>query len=123
MFRKLELAEEILIRKNGEEALFYLSAQTKGNIYAGPELIVLDNHMPVMDGIEMAERLNIYMPDFINSLSIIAISATEVPHEREQLYKLGIREFYLKPLTEAKVMEIYHRICGSRQDTVMNSYL
>lgn len=49
--QKQAIAEQVIIATNGQEGLDYLTTNSPSpSDKTWPELILLDNHMPVMDG-------------------------------------------------------------------------
>ncbi|CAH1002337.1 hypothetical protein LEM8419_03244 [Neolewinella maritima] len=49
-FRKLKIADEVVVRMNGREGLDYLTTPLPDGSYPRPDLLFLDINMPVMDG-------------------------------------------------------------------------
>jgi len=67
-----------------------------------PDLILMDNVMPVMGGVE-ATRLLREQPAFRN-VPIIAISASAAPADRERSLAAGVDAFMLKPIDFAELL-------------------
>lgn len=72
---------------NGVEALTYL-----GN-HPHPKLILLDNMMPIMNGIEFCRAIN--SDSSLNEIPIIMISAADL--NPSLIKKLNVRAFVRKP--------------------------
>ena len=106
---KLSIADSVKIARNGNEALEYIKSGCLPDELICPEFIILDNNMPVMDGIEFLETLN--KEDFINrdEVIILALVASAKEEEIEKFKELGVQEFTFKPLSEETVMEVYQR--------------
>ena len=49
-FGKMNIAEEVVVRANGQEGLDYLTTPLPTGHYPRPDLLFLDINMPVMDG-------------------------------------------------------------------------
>jgi FixJ family two-component response regulator len=59
-----------------------------------PDCLVLDLHMPVMDGFEVESQLT--RGDF--QIPVVAITGRDAPKERERILELGVAAFLQKPL-------------------------
>lgn len=61
-----------------------------------PDLIVLDLHMPHMDGFEVMEELGRRVPDG-SYLPILVLTADATPQARQRALSMGARDFLTKP--------------------------
>jgi CheY-like chemotaxis protein len=106
---KLDIADSVKVVKNGKEALDYIKEGCTDDEMICPELIIVDNHMPVMDGLEFMGHFN--QQNFSNrgEVIVLALVATSTEEEVERFKKLGVNEITYKPLTENLIMEIYQR--------------
>lgn len=107
VIKKLDLCNNVRVSNNGEEALLYLTkycCSFEENHF--PELIILDNHMPEMNGIEFLETIKEINISSNHKMKIVVLTGTDNPEEKEKILKLGIEKIYSKPLTEEKLMEI-----------------
>ncbi len=68
-----------------------------------PDLILMDNVMPVMNGLEATRRLR-QQPAF-RSTPIIAISASASPVDRQRSLAAGVDEFLNKPIDFDQLLE------------------
>lgn len=83
------------IASNGQEAL----EMYRQNKY---DLIIMDLHMPVMDGLEASRQIRSYEKE-INSgkrVYMIALSATSVSEIKEKCLQSGMDDFMEKPFKE-----------------------
>ena len=78
---------EVKIVENGEEAI-------KSVFFEQPDLILMDTHMPVLDGYETTKLLR--RNGFKNK--IITVSASAMQVEKEKALKSGADLFIAKPL-------------------------
>jgi len=78
---------------NGEEVLAALQRQPY-------DVVLLDLHMPVMDGLEAARRIRREYPDGTRPW-LIALTANTMPGDREQCLAAGMDDFLGKPLKVA----------------------
>jgi signal transduction histidine kinase len=81
---------DVDIATNGLEAFEKL----KANDY---NLILMDTHMPVMNGIESTKRIRKEMGDSKKNIPIISFSASVVKSEKEQAREAGVDDFIDKP--------------------------
>lgn len=92
------LANEIIVTRDGEEALDYL--YRRGN-YATrssdhPAVILLDRELPKIDGLEVLRRVK-----SDNNLRMIPVVVLTSSHEEKDLvssYKLGMNAYVVKPV-------------------------
>ncbi len=88
---------------NGEEALALLEAQE-------PDLVLMDMRMPVMDGYKATRRLK--ATDAGRNTPVIAVSASALTEERDQILATGADEFICKPFRESELFEGIGRLLG-----------
>ena len=63
------------------------------------DLILMDIHMPVMDGLEATQNIRTN-PDNPNQMTtIIALTAVALQEEKKRAFKVGINDFVAKPFT------------------------
>ena len=92
--------------KNGREAIDQLSQSAF-------DLIIMDLHMPVMDGQE-ATKIIRSMESERRHTPILALTADVLPEHRELSFKAGIDEYLEKPINELQLWSIIHKLLGSR---------
>lgn len=86
---------------NGRDALDLLA---EGSY----DVVLLDVHMPVMDGVEAVRELRRTQQDGPRQ-RVIALTAHAVPEEQERLMKLGFDQVIAKPL---RFDELFREIEG-----------
>ncbi|MFC6671298.1 response regulator [Marinobacterium aestuariivivens] len=72
-----------------------------------PDLILMDVHMPEMDGIEATRLLRQSYP----GLPIVALTANVVKREHQALQDAGISRIMLKPINEQALLETVQTLC------------
>lgn len=96
LIRKNHSHKKIVLFDDPKQALGYIQEQT-------PDLILLDLHMPEIDGwrfLEMMEQLNIF-------IDVVIVSSSIDPRERTRAKSfLCVKDFYTKPLTIEKVSQL-----------------
>ena len=97
--------------QDGEEALKKLSeAQQAGAPFA---LILMDMHMPQMDGFELIERIR----QGSNSSTATIMMLTSAGHRGDaaRCQELGVAAYLLKPIRQSELREAIARVLGARQ--------
>lgn len=109
LIKKLGVANKVKKSYNGEEALLYLAKNCCSFEDGYPDLILLDNNMPEMNGVEFMESFNQIINsnnEGNNKVKIVVLTASENPSDKEKLENLGIDAYLIKPLTEEKIISI-----------------
>lgn len=109
LIEKAGCCEKVKAVTSGKEALEYLSSADSNADHAGPELILLDINMPVMNGWEFVERYNELLPEQRDNVLVWMLSTSDNPSDRERAKQLGTDGFMAKPLTVAKLIDLVNR--------------
>lgn len=95
------LGAQVSIADNGQQAVEMLTPQN-----AGYDLVLMDAHMPVMDGFAatryLRQQLGLKLP-------VIAMTAGVTPAERGQCSEVGMNDFIGKPVDEAQLLAVLQR--------------
>ncbi len=93
---------------NGKEALAYLAGTYPNSSPEGLEkmIIFLDINMPVMDGFEFLEALEISEGIDVSNMSIIVLSSSVNDRDVARAKSHQIYDYLSKPLTKDKVRHI-----------------
>ncbi|WP_027856875.1 ATP-binding protein [Marinobacterium jannaschii] len=73
------------------------------------DLVLMDVHMPEMDGIQATEKLRKQYP----KLPIVALTANIVSSEHERLKDAGVNEVLLKPINDTALCSSIQRLTSS----------
>jgi two-component system cell cycle response regulator len=92
---------QVVLASNGAEALEVASRET-------PDVILLDVTMPVMDGVECLSRLK--ADPLLKDIPVIMLTAEAGKENVLRIAKMGVRDYIVKPFTEAGVIERVTRI-------------
>jgi CheY-like chemotaxis protein len=106
ILKKLDICKNIRTCMNGEEALLYLTKHCGTFDSNYPDLIILDNNMPEMNGIEFLESFNKINFNSSHNVKIVVLTASSSPRDEEKLKSQGIHGFIQKPLTEEKLLNV-----------------
>jgi CheY-like chemotaxis protein len=83
---------------NGREALEEVQR-------ASYSLVLMDCHMPEMDGFEATERIRA-LPGPVSRVPIVALTASAMPDELAACRRVGMNSVLAKPLTFAALREV-----------------
>lgn len=99
MLQHSGIASEIHTALNGEQALDLLN-----NYYTGtsslPDVILLDLNMPVMDGFSFLDAFKRITLPRKENVSIIIVSSSSNPKDKDKAKEMGVTHFLTKPLSE-----------------------
>lgn len=105
-FKKRNLTNEILIARNGEEALLFIKKWETG--VQIPIVILLDLNLPKLNGLEVLEELKAH-PKF-NSIPVVVLTTSSDNKDIERAYKLGANSYIIKPVNFDKFVDVASQI-------------
>ena len=103
------------IADNGKIALEKLENTTY-------DLVLMDIHMPVMDGPETAKKIRQSSNSKINKIPIIACSADVFPESKRKAIESGMNFYLTKPLNEKALKEILLSIQSETSSNITNNH-
>ena len=106
LLRSLGVTDQCLVAENGAEALALLAEAGEA---PPPALVLLDVHMPVMDGIEFLEAYR--RP--LSPMPIVVVLTTSMhTRDRARLASLAVADYLVKPLTKEKINSLLRQHFG-----------
>jgi CheY-like chemotaxis protein len=95
-----KLSENLLVFKNGREALDYFTAIIENlNQNAFPEIILLDLNMPVMDGWDFLKKFTQISPHSNIKTTLYIVSSSIDPFEIEKAKSFtSVTDYLIKPI-------------------------
>jgi CheY-like chemotaxis protein len=92
-----EMSDQVTLQHvdNGEKCMAFLRRQ---GLYANaprPDLILLDIHMPRMDGFEVMQA--IAADPVLGTIPVVVLSTSGEPEDINRLYQLGCKSYLIKP--------------------------
>jgi CheY-like chemotaxis protein len=106
----VHLIETLLARIGGVEVLTAMQGQLGVELARthSPDLILLDLHLPDMDGEDVARVLR--ADDATRAIPIVVLSADAYSSVRRRLLAMGIDEYVTKPFRVAEMIELIERL-------------
>jgi len=104
-FRQLKIANQLVIRFNGVEALDYLQTATGQNF---PCLILLDINMPRMNGLEL---LKIIKNDpKLCIIPVVMLTTSKADIDKMTSFQHGVAGYMLKPVDYKQFIKVVRTI-------------
>lgn len=102
------------LAENGEEAVkFVQDAYETGDIYS---IVLMDCHMPVMDGLEATKQIRLLEGD-TKRVPIVAVTANVLADDKEKCLNSGMDDFISKPVgTDSLKQCIFRHISAPFSD-------
>lgn len=97
--KKVNLANNLVHVKDGEEALEFIFAQGKfagRNLVNAPKLILLDIKMPKVDGIEVLRRIK--ADEATRCIPVVIMTSSKEELDIVSSYQLGVNSYVVKPV-------------------------
>jgi CheY-like chemotaxis protein len=88
------------------------TAQQEGDPF---RLVLIDGNMPIMDGFELAEKINRVMRDGEPEATVLMLTSGGQPGEANRCKQLGIAAYLLKPVLKADLLAAILTALSQRQ--------
>jgi CheY-like chemotaxis protein len=109
--RKVNLANEVDVVRDGQQALDYLFAEGEHAERAGaslPTVVLLDIGLPRVGGLEVLERVR--ADPRTRLLPVVILTSSDEERDRLQSYENGANSFVRKPLDFSEFAETVARL-------------
>jgi CheY-like chemotaxis protein len=92
------LANEVVIARDGQEALDYLHSQGKfeGRPTGNPAVILLDLKLPKIDGLEVLKQLR--SDEQLKMIPVVVLTSSQEEKDMVRSYTLGVNAYVVKPV-------------------------
>ncbi|HET7154012.1 MAG TPA: ATP-binding protein [Hyphomicrobiaceae bacterium] len=101
---------------NGREAVGAFRCILAGSD-APVDLVLMDLHMPVLDGLEAARAIRqLYASRALKCPPIVAVTANAFDEDRRQCLDAGMDDYLTKPFDREDVSRLLERWCGDKGD-------
>ena len=106
----LDIADELVIHKNGMQALDFFKEQSNHESGRGvkPDLVLLDINMAVVNGFELLEALS--LTNFLDNVKVVILSSSQNPKDVDQAAQYRINGYLTKPLDVLRLKDIINDI-------------
>ncbi len=104
------LANQVVVVKDGVEALEYLRCEGKYKLRkaGNPALILLDIKMPRMDGIEVLRRIRSDVA--LKRIPVVVLTSSREEKDLINTYDLGVNAYVVKPVSFQQFIEAVKQI-------------
>jgi DNA-binding response OmpR family regulator len=92
------LANEVVVVGDGEEALDYLYQRGKfmGRPNGNPAILLLDLKLPKVDGLEVLQQVK--ADDRLKMIPVVVLTSSREERDMVASYKLGVNAYVVKPV-------------------------
>jgi DNA-binding response OmpR family regulator len=92
------LANEVIITRDGEEALDYLYCRGNFNTRTGdnPAVLLLDLKLPKVDGLEVLQQIK--SDEKLRMIPVVVLTSSREERDMVASYKLGVNAYVVKPV-------------------------
>lgn len=99
---KSQLANEVVIVRDGAEALDYLNrrGEFKDRAVGNPAVILLDLKLPKVDGLEVLKEIR--ETDTLKSIPVCMLTSSKEEQDVIRSYELGVNAYVVKPVDFAE---------------------
>ena len=100
------LANDVAIACNGEEALDYLYRRGKFKMRSGgnPIVVLLDNKMPKVNGLEVLKTIK--ADEHLKIIPVVVLTSSRETPDLVEFYKHGVNAYVVKPVDFADFMNV-----------------
>ncbi|MBB6143318.1 DNA-binding response OmpR family regulator [Silvibacterium bohemicum] len=101
--RKSNIVNDILVARDGEEAIRLLFGEGEETLQAVPQLILLDLKLPKIDGLEVLRRIR--ESDKTGMLPVVILTSSDEESDIVRSYRLGVNSYIRKPVNFTEFAE------------------
>jgi CheY-like chemotaxis protein len=96
----------VAVAHDGNEAVLMLHGDELKEIHesCSPDIILLDLRLPKIDGLEVLRRIR--EDERTKAITVIVLTSSEDPHDKDVCRKLGVTAIFPKPLTEEALLKL-----------------
>jgi len=96
--RRRRTGDEIIVARDGEEALDYLYCRGHFKTRAGsnPSVLLLDLKLPKVDGLEVLQQVK--SDEKLRMIPVVVLTSSREERDMVASYKLGVNAYVVKPV-------------------------
>ena len=106
--RKHDLADEVVVVRDGAEALAFFCEATRAGDDHLPELVLLDLKLPKVDGLQVLKMLR--DDEHTRRLPVVVLSSSSEERDIAQSYDLGANSYVRKPVDFTEFSEAVRQL-------------
>ena len=93
-----KLANEVVVCRDGQEALDYLYSRGKfsDRVNENPAVILLDLKLPKVDGLEVLQQIK--SDERLRMIPVVMLTSSHEEKDMMRSYKLGVNAYVVKPV-------------------------
>ncbi|HZH77948.1 MAG TPA: response regulator [Archangium sp.] len=110
-FRKSNIRNPVVVVRDGAEALDYLFIQGRHadrDPSIRPQVILLDLHLPRIDGLEVLRRIRAH--EQTRTLPVVILTSSKEERDLVEGYQLGVNSFVHKPVDVTAFFEAVRQL-------------
>jgi len=93
---KCKIANEVVVARDGQEALDYLFGSKEKIEPLAPTVVLLDLHLPKIDGLEVLRRIR--SDERTKLLPVVVLTSSDEEGDRLKSYGCGANSYVCKPV-------------------------
>ena len=101
--RKANIANEIRVARDGEEALDLLFGSGDQVLKTSPQVVLLDLKLPKIDGLEVLRRIR--ENERTQMLPVVVLTSSDEESDVVRSYRLGVNSYIRKPVNFTEFAE------------------
>jgi CheY-like chemotaxis protein len=105
-FKRRRLSNPVVVARDGQEALDYISRCEEGEIT--PLVVLLDLKLPKVDGLTVLQRLKSH--ENFNQIPVVVLTSSAENRDIQEAYRLGANSYIVKPIDFDKFVEVARQI-------------
>lgn len=106
LLKRLDVAEQVMVARNGQEALAMLHQASTAPQPGYPALILLDIQMPIMNGIEFLQAYQQLPAARQHATTVVVLTTSMDAHDLARIATLPAAGLINKPLTPEKLATV-----------------
>lgn len=93
-----QLANEVIVMRDGAEALDYLFRRNAyaGRIDGNPAVLLLDLKLPKVDGLQVLDAIR--QTEELRSIPVVMLTSSREEPDLSKAYQLGVNAYVVKPV-------------------------